>query len=43
MNIFFLSVHDEVIIKVIDAKKAEEILNNVLTKHFKFYKLNSKG
>lgn len=42
-NIFFLSVHDEVIIKVIDAKKAEEILNNVLTKHFKFYKLNSKG
>ena len=42
-NIFFLSVHDEVIIKVIDAKKAEEIFNNVLTKHFKFYKLNSKG
>lgn len=42
-KVVFLSVHDEVIVKAREAQKAEEIFNSVLSKHFKYYKLNSKG
>lgn len=42
-KIVFLSVHDEVIVKAREVQKAEEIFKNVLSKHFKYYKLNSKG
>ncbi len=42
-EIVFLSVHDEVIVEAREAQKAEEIFNSVLSKHFKYYKLNSKG
>lgn len=42
-NIVFLSVHDEIIVKIRESQKAEAIFNNILSKHFKFFKLNSKG
>lgn len=42
-NIVFLSVHDEVIVKARDAYKAEAIFRNILSKHFKYFQLNSKG
>jgi hypothetical protein len=42
-NIVFLSVHDEVIVKVREAQKAEAIFRNILSKHFQYFQLNSKG
>jgi hypothetical protein len=42
-KIVFLSVHDEVIVKDIEVQKAAAIFSNILSKHFKFFKLNSKG
>ena len=43
VKIVFLSVHDEVIVKATEAQKAEAIFINILSKHFKYFKLNSKG
>lgn len=42
-EIVFLSVHDEVIVKAKDEGRAKIIFSNILAKHFKYYKLNSKG
>ena len=42
-KIVFLSVHDEVIVKAREAQKSEAIFSNILSKHFKYFKLNSKG
>jgi hypothetical protein len=42
-NIVFLSVHDEVIVKARDVDKAEEIFRYILSKHFRYFQLNSKG
>jgi hypothetical protein len=42
-KIVFLSVHDEVIVKAKDEGRAKTIFSNILAKHFKYYKLNSKG
>lgn len=38
----FLSVHDEVIVKLLDQQKAEMIFRSVLDQEFPFYKLNVK-
>jgi len=42
-QILFLSVHDEIIIPVSRAAKAEEIMHEVLSKEFNYYKLNTKA
>jgi hypothetical protein len=39
----FLSVHDEVIIKISDQHKAMDIFNKVFSNEFKFYKITAKG
>jgi len=38
----FLSVHDEIIIKEQDYKKAKNIFENILSKEFEYFKLNGK-
>ncbi|MCC5922309.1 MAG: hypothetical protein JJT77_00870 [Crocinitomicaceae bacterium] len=38
----FLSVHDEVIVKHTDYKKAKDIFSSVLSKHLTFFKLSDK-
>ena len=38
----FLSVHDEIICRVLDAGEVEKYMNNELVKHFKNYKINVK-
>lgn len=42
-GIKFLSVHDEIIVKRMDALEAETIFNSIMQKHFQYFKLNSKG
>ena len=41
-GIAFLSVHDEIIIKERDYKKAKFIFENILSKEFEYFKLNGK-
>lgn len=42
VGIYWLSVHDEIICRAPDAGKVEKIMNNVLSKHFKTFKINIK-
>jgi hypothetical protein len=42
-NIAFLSVHDEIIVKIEDYHIAKSIFSDVLNSNFKFYKLSDKG
>lgn len=42
-GISFLSVHDEVIIKISDQHKATDIFNKVFSKEFQYYKITRKG
>jgi hypothetical protein len=42
-NIQFLSVHDEVIIKVIDYRKAKGIFESVMSLEFDYFKLSTKN
>jgi hypothetical protein len=39
-GIYFLSIHDEVLIRESDIVKAKEIVDRILQKHFSIYKLN---
>lgn len=41
-GIYFLTVHDEIICRAKDAGKVENIMNSILSKRFKAYKINIK-
>jgi len=42
-NIKFLSVHDEIIVRMSDSENAKEIFHELLAEHFEYFRLNSKG
>lgn len=39
-NILFLGIHDEVIVKITDAERAHQIMSDVLTAEFNYFKIN---
>lgn len=42
-NIPFLTVHDEIIVKIQDSTRAESLFESVLKNEFEYYKLNNKS
>ena len=42
INLPFLSVHDEIIVKELHHSKAQAVFESVLSKEFTYYKINSK-